>query len=131
VGTGSGILSIAAAKLAAGEVLGVDIDGAAVENARENVEQNNVAKLVKIRKGRIGDIRKRFDVVVANIDLRSLRRMRSPLLRHLKSQGILILSGILKGERDRLRQHYLEAGYFQWVRVTQEEGWACLTLKKG
>jgi ribosomal protein L11 methyltransferase len=131
VGTGSGILSIAAAKLGAGEVLGVDIDGAAVENARENVEQNNVAKLVKIRKGRIGDIRKRFDVVVANIDLRSLRRMRSPLLRHLKSQGILILSGILKGERDRLRQHYLEAGYFQWVRVTQEEGWACLTLKKG
>jgi ribosomal protein L11 methyltransferase len=130
VGTGSGILSIAAAKLGAGEVLGLDIDGAAVENARENVEQNNVGNIVKIRKGRIGDVRKTFDVVVANIDLRSLKRMRSPLLRHLKSQGILILSGILEGERERLRQHYLETGDFQSAKKTQEEGWACLILKK-
>jgi ribosomal protein L11 methyltransferase len=130
VGTGSGILSIAAAKLGAGEVLGLDIDGAAVKNARENVDQNHVADIVKIRKGRIGGIQKRFDGVVANIDLRSLMRMRNPLLGHLKSQGILILSGILEGERDRLRQHYLVTGHFQWAKVTQEEGWACLILKK-
>ena len=130
VGTGSGILSIAAAKLGAGEVLGLDIDGEAVKNARENVDQNHVADIVRIRKGRIGDIRKRFDRVVANIDLRALMRMKNALLRHVKSQGILILSGILEGERDRLRQHYLGTGHFQWAKVTQEEGWACLILKK-
>jgi len=130
LGTGSGILSIAAAKLGAKEVLGLDIDGAAVKNARENVDQNHVADIVKIRKGRIGGIRKRFDRVVANIDIRSLMRLRNPLLRHLKGQGILILSGILEGERDRLGQYYLETGNFQWARVTQEEGWACLILKK-
>ena len=130
VGTGSGILSIAAARLGAGEVLGLDIDGAAVENARENVKRNSVFNIVKIRKGRIGEIQERFDVVVTNIDLKNLKRMRWPLIHHLKSQGFLILSGILEEEGERLRQHYLETGHFQWAKVTHEEGWACLTLKK-
>jgi ribosomal protein L11 methylase PrmA len=69
-------------------------------------------------------------VVVANIDLRSLKRMRNPLLRRLKSHGILILSGILDKEREGLIQHYLETGDFQSAKTTREEGWACLILKK-
>ena len=80
------------------------------DGKRECNRQNSVSDIVKIRKGSIGDIRKRFDVVVANIDLRSLRRMRRPLLRHLKSKGFLILSGILEGDKDRLRQYYMETG---------------------
>jgi ribosomal protein L11 methyltransferase len=130
VGTGSGILSIAAAKLRAREVWGLDIDGVAVENARENVKRNGVSDVVKIRKAKIGDIEKRFDVVVANIDQKNLKRMRWPLIRHLESQGFLILSGILEVEEERLRQHYLGTGHFQWAKVTHEEEWACLTLKK-
>ncbi len=130
VGTGSGILSIAAAQLGAGEVWGLDIDGAAVENARENVERNSVSDIVKIRKGRTGDIQKRFDVVVANIDLKNLKKMRWSLIHHLKDQGFLILSGILKEEGEKLRQHYFETGHFQWAKVTHEEGWACIILKR-
>jgi ribosomal protein L11 methyltransferase len=130
VGTGSGILSIAAARLGAKEVWGLDIDGAAVENARENVRQNSVSDFVKIRKGRIANIQKRFDVVVANIDCKSLRRMRMPLVRHLKPQGFLILSGILERDADRLWRHYMETGLFQWAKVAQEEEWICLTFKK-
>ncbi|MGD0917056.1 MAG: 50S ribosomal protein L11 methyltransferase [Thermodesulfobacteriota bacterium] len=130
VGTGSGILSIAAAKLGAGEAWGLDIDGVAIGAARENVEQNNVSHITRMRKTSIGHILKKFDIVVANIDLKSLQRMRMPLLRHLKAQGFLILSGILEAERDRLCQNYLKTGLFQWVKVTQEEGWACLTLKR-
>jgi ribosomal protein L11 methyltransferase len=130
VGTGSGILAIVAARLGAGEVWGLDIDGEAVENARENVKQNNVSDIVKIRKGRIGDIQKRFDVMVANIDFKNLKRMRWPLLHHLKSQGFLILSGILEGEGERLRQHYLGTGHFQRAKVTHEEEWACIILKR-
>jgi len=130
VGTGSGILSIVAARLGAREVWGVDIDGVAVENARENVRQNRVSDIVKIRKGRIGEIRKEFDVVMANLDLKNLKRMRMPLLRHLKEQGLLILSGVLDEERERLRQHYLEMGHFKWAKVTSVDGWACITLKK-
>jgi ribosomal protein L11 methyltransferase len=130
VGTGSGILSIAAAQLGSGEVWGLDIDGAAIENARENVKLNSVSDIVKIRKGRIGDIHKKFDVVVANIDLKNLKRMKWPLLRHLKSQGLLILSGILEREGERLRRSYLETDHFQWARITHEEEWVCITMKK-
>jgi ribosomal protein L11 methyltransferase len=130
VGTGSGILSIAAARLGAREVMGVDIDGVAVKMAKENVSKNGVTGIVKIRKGSIGDIQKRFDVVVANIDLRRLRRMRRSLLGHLKSKGFLILSGILEGERDRLRQYYMETGLLGWAEITQEGEWVCLTFKR-
>lgn len=130
VGTGSGILSIVAARLGAKEVLGLDTDGVAVEIARENVAQNRVSGIVKIRKGNIGKIREKSDVVVANIDVRSLRKMRKPLLRHLKRQGFLILSGILEGEQDSLRQYYLETRLLKRMKASQEEEWVCLTFRK-
>jgi len=130
VGTGSGILSIVAAKLGAEEVWGVDIDGVAVENARENVEKNRVSDIVRTRKGSMGDLRRKFDVVVANIDLKSLRRMRKPLLNHLKKGGFLILSGILEQDRERIRRHYLETGLLRRIKVTQQQEWICLTFKK-
>jgi len=130
VGTGSGILSIIAAKSGAKAVWGIDIDGVAVENAKENVEKNQVLDIVKIRKGSIGDLHKKFNVVVANIDLKSLRRMRKPLLNHLKNQGFLILSGILEKEEERLREHYLKTGLLRWIKVVQREEWVCLTFKK-
>jgi ribosomal protein L11 methyltransferase len=130
VGTGSGILSIVSAKSGAKEVWGIDIDGVAVENARENVEKNHVSEIVKIRKGSIGDLHKKFDVIVANIDLKSLRRMRKPLLGHLNDRGLLILSGILEEEKERIRKHYLETGLLRWIKETQEGEWVCLTFKK-
>ena len=130
VGTGSGILSIIAAKLGAKEVWGIDIDGVAVQNARENIEKNRVWAVVKTRKGSIGDLDKKFDVVVANIDLKSLRRIRKPLLNHLKKRGLLILSGILEQEKERIRLHYLETKLVRWIKTTQEGEWVCLTFKK-
>jgi ribosomal protein L11 methyltransferase len=130
VGTGSGILSIASARLGATEVLGLDTDGVAVEMARENVKQNNISDEVKIRKGNLGNVRKRYDIVVANIDLRSLRRMRWPLVRHLKGKGFLILSGILERDKENLLQHYLETGFLEKVKTSQEEEWVCLTFQK-
>jgi len=130
VGTGSGILSIVAAKLGAKEVWGIDIDGVALENARENVAKNRVSDIVKIRKGSMGGLRKKFDVVVANIDLKSLRRMRKPLLSHLKKEGFLILSGILEQQKERIYRHYLETGLLRRIKFTQQGEWVCLTFKK-
>jgi ribosomal protein L11 methyltransferase len=130
VGTGSGILSIFAAKSGAKEVWGIDTDGVAVENARENVEKNRVSDIVRTRKGSIGNLHKKFDVVVANIDLKSLRRMRKPLLSHLKKGGFLILSGILEQGKERIRRHYLETGLLRRIKVTQQGEWVCLTFKK-
>jgi len=130
VGTGSGILSIVAAHLGGREVLGLDTDGVAIENARENVEMNRVSAIVRTRKGSIGDLHKKFDVVVANIDLKGLRRIRKPLLNHLKKRGLLILSGILEQQMERIRLHYLETKLLRWIKTTQEGEWVCLTFKK-
>lgn len=130
VGTGSGILSIVAARLGAGEVWGTDIDEVAIENARENVKQNGISGIVRIRKGTIGSVRKRFDVIVANIDVRNLKKMRQSFIHHLKSHGFLILSGILEEDAERLRQHYMDTGRFQWAKAMQEGEWVCLTFRK-
>ena len=78
----------------------------------------------------MGEIKKRFDAVLANIDLKGLMRMKRSLIHHLKDQGILILSGILREEKEKVRQHYLETGIFQWAKVTQKGEWVCLTFKK-
>lgn len=130
VGTGSGILAIAAAKLGAQEVWAIDIDEVAIEGARENTEKNGVQGIVRIRKGGLGRIRKAVDVIVANIDLRSLMRLRMPLLRHLNDHGFLILSGILREQEESIRQYYLETKALCLVSVDHREEWSCLTFKK-
>jgi ribosomal protein L11 methyltransferase len=130
VGTGSGILSIAAARSGASEVWGIDIDPMAVEIARENVSQNGVSQQVKILKARIAEIHKRFDLVVANIDFKNLKRSRKTLSGRLKKRGFLILSGILDKEEERLCQQYLRSGELQWIEAVQKGEWVCLTLKK-
>jgi ribosomal protein L11 methyltransferase len=130
VGTGSGILAIVAAKLGAREVWGIDTDPVAVEVARENLERNGVKGVVRIRKGDVGRIQKKFDFVVANIDFQGLKRLKLPLLRHLKSKGYLILSGILKEEEDRVRQNYLETRALRFVDRNRRREWSCLIFKK-
>ncbi len=130
VGTGSGILSIAAARLGGGEIWGIDIDKMAVDIAKENVSRNKVSGTVRIKQGRVGDIRKRFDLVVANLDFRSLKKIRMALIRHIKRQGFLILSGVLETEEERLRQHYIETKLLQWVETDLEGEWVCLTFRK-
>lgn len=130
VGTGSGILSIAAARLGAAEVWANDIDQTAVAVARENVQRNGVSERVRIKYGKMGHIQKRFDLVVANLDLKSLIRMRMALIRHLKERGTLILSGVLQTEEERLRLHYLQVGNLQLSQTTREGEWVCFTFKK-
>ena len=130
VGTGSGILAVAAAKLGAQEVWAIDIDEVAVEGARETVEKNGVMGKIRIRKGGIGRVEKRFDVIVANIDFKSLKKLRLPLLWHLNERGLLILSGILREQEERIRRRYLETGGLRLLHADHQDEWACLTFKK-
>jgi len=130
VGTGSGILAIVAAKLGAQEVWAIDSDEVAIEGARENTEKNGVKGIVRIRKGGIGRVRKAFNVIVANIDFKSLMRLRIPLLGHLNGNGFLILSGILREQEESIRRSYLETKVFRLMEVDHQEEWACLTFKK-
>ena len=130
VGTGSGILAVVAVKLGAQEVWAVDIDEVAIENARETIERNGAVEKVRIRKGGIGRIQKKFDLVVANIDFKSLKRLRASLLRHLNERGVLILSGILREQGDEICRRYLETGGLRLLRLDHQDEWACLTFQR-
>ncbi len=103
VGAGTGILGIAAARLGAGEVLGLEIDGNAVATARANVDRNGVADRVRLREaeadpGLLRELPARYDLIVANI----LSGVIIPLLPALRAvtatDGRVILSGILEEE---------------------------------
>lgn len=106
VGCGSGILSIAAARLGAGEVAAVDVDAGCVRVTDENARLNGVVGVVRARRGSLGEAwpfdeaAARFDVILANVTARVIVDMASELAGALTSGGSLIVSGII-GERER------------------------------
>ena len=100
VGTGSGILSIAAVKLGASEVVAVDIEADAIENARANCVLNGVDTKVVLGQYSVDRVSDIFDVVVANIISSILLPMVPELAKRLHPEGYAILGGILDRERE-------------------------------
>lgn len=120
-GCGSGILAIAAAKLGAASVAGVDIDPQAVEAANANAERNGVvARFADSAEVLAGE----YDVVVANILSNPLRVLAPAICAHVRSGGRLALSGILREQADEII-----AVYAPWVDLQVadvREDWVCL-----
>ena len=92
VGTGSGILAIAAAKRGAGKVVAVDIDPLAVRAATENAKGNDVS--VDIRAGSVADVVGTFDMVLANLVGPVLVQVASHLRARLRTSATLVAAGI-------------------------------------
>lgn len=92
-GSGSGVLSIAAARLGA-EVDAVEIDERAIEHARANARSNGVSEQIRFAK-RLDEIRGGFEIVVANILLSVLVEAAAELVARLAPRGVLILSGLV------------------------------------
>lgn len=109
VGTGTGILAIAAAKRGWRNVIGVDTDLLAVEAALKNIELNRVSG-VHIREGSISDVGGRFGRITANIISGVLIQLAPEIAAHLSYNGTAILSGILKGQDDDVIEAMEEAG---------------------
>ena len=103
VGTGTGVLAIAACRLDAAAALGVDTDPDAVRNARENVRKNEVGDCVTVREGSMEVVPAiRYDLVAANITRRGLLNLFPALASHLAPDGTLLLSGLLQPQRDEV-----------------------------
>ncbi len=104
LGCGSGILSIAAAKLGAASVLGVDIDTVAVTVALENIAANGVADKITIQEGSLESVltsARRFDILLANILARVIIEMcKQPLGDVIRPGGVGIFSGIIADQAD-------------------------------
>lgn len=137
VGTGSGILAIAAAKLGAAEVLAVESDADALENAHDNLRRNGVADRVELLHGLVDASflevlgPARFDVILANV----LSGVLVPLLPSFhralapagggpadRPAGRLVLGGILEGEAEGVIEAAERAG-FELIREDLEEEW--------
>jgi ribosomal protein L11 methyltransferase len=124
-GCGSGILAIAAAKLGAGDVLGVDIDMQAVSAAKSNAERNEVsARFDDSSK----EIKGQFDIVVANILSNPLKALAPAICGHVRPGGRLALSGILAEQAAELIDIY--ARYIPLAVADTRDGWVCLAGRK-
>jgi ribosomal protein L11 methyltransferase len=122
-GCGSGILAIAAKKLGAAKVVGVDLDPLAIEAAHYNALQNRVE--ASFGEPDLDDAKEEFDVVIANILTRPLIALAPLLTKRVKPGGHLVLSGILSRQVAEVEAAYRAAGIslIQWG---PEEEWACL-----
>ncbi len=112
VGTGSGILAIAAARLGAQDIYAVDIDPDAVRVAKENVEHNGLEKVIEVQEGDLlQGLSRRFDFAVANILAPVICMLAAPLKKHLTANGCFVCSGIIKEAEQDVQDALLSAGY--------------------
>jgi ribosomal protein L11 methyltransferase len=129
VGTGSGILMIAAAKLGAWQVTGVDNDPLAVEVARRNLGANQIARdTAEVLTGSlVAEIDGRFDLVAANILAEVIVTLAADLSAVLKPQGRVICSGIIRSKQAEVLAALEAAGLAQLECRCQEE-WVAVVV---
>jgi ribosomal protein L11 methyltransferase len=128
VGTGSGILAIAAAKRGASPVVAVDTDAIAVEAARDNATRNGVT--VPVGEGSAGDVPGRFEIVIANIVSPVLQQIAPALVARLAPKGMLIATGISAPSEPQTRDAFVRAGLKTLVDRNQRDDWVGLALRR-
>lgn len=129
VGTGSGILAIAAAKLGASRVVAVDMDGVAVRVARENVAQNGVNDKVEVLEGNLLDmVKTSVDIVVANIVANVIIELAPAAASLLKPGGKFISSGIYRGREDDVRSSLAQNGFIE-LDFRRDGDWTAILAK--
>lgn len=129
LGTGSGILAMAAVQLGAGHVCAVDIDPQAVEVARENLAANGLADQVELGTTPLESLTGAFDIILANILAEELIRLAPHLTERLTTGGTLVLSGILAEKEGLVRSGF--APYALEHLETRHEGeWVAIIYRK-
>ena len=129
VGTGSGILAIAAARLGAARVLAIDIDPVAVQVAGDNVRINGLADRVSVRRGDLlAGIGERFDFACANILAGVIIQLAEPLKRHLRPGAVFLSSGIIRDREDEVAAALAQAGY-RVIDVARRGEWVAFAAR--
>ena len=132
VGTGSGILMIAADRLGASEIYGTDIDELAVESAKENLELNKISEeKAKVYKGDLISVveNKKFDVVVANILADVLLILLHDISKVVKPNGKIIFSGIIEDKCELLKREVESLG-FTVEEIKADKEWRAMLIKE-
>lgn len=133
VGTGSGILAIAAAKLGATRVDTVDVESVAVKATAENANRNGVAAQVSVKHGSVGEGQpfygEQYDVVLANIIARVLIELSEAIVEHTKPGGFMVLAGIIESREQDVIDAFQSVGAKVVNRRFQED-WVSLVLRR-
>jgi ribosomal protein L11 methyltransferase len=133
LGTGSGVLAIAAARIFHTRVLAADIDPVAVTAAKANARRNRAGALIEtIRSDGCRSLRRRapFDLILANILLGPLMRMAAPLAQCLAPGGRIVLSGLLATQGNAALAVYRAQG-LALERRNALEGWVTVVIRRG
>jgi ribosomal protein L11 methyltransferase len=130
IGTGSGILSIAAAKLGAREIKAIDNDPVAVEIARQNVKKNGVEHLVTIEQQDLAEFNdSEVDLIVANLTAPVFRQLIDRIVSLTLSGGMIIAGGIGKeqwpGLKEAMKQHGLNL-----ESIKEDEDWVAVLARR-
>jgi ribosomal protein L11 methyltransferase len=129
VGAGSGILSIAAARLGAAAVEAVELEPVAAAVCGENVDRNGVGEIVRVRQGTLeGEPEQAFDLILANITIRTLLELHPLLAANLRHGGRAVLSGVLDERAAELLEVLTTAGW-RHERTETEQDWVALYLE--
>lgn len=123
IGCGSGVLAIAAVKLGARSVLGIDVDPDALDNARDNAGLNQMGDRVRYEEGDFRDMPLAADVVMANLTGGLLERSAAKLSEIVAPGGFLIVSGFMESEKAAVVPALEE--FFTIQTIAQEEEWMC------
>ncbi|HRV33251.1 MAG TPA: 50S ribosomal protein L11 methyltransferase [Anaerovoracaceae bacterium] len=130
VGTGTGILAIAAAMLGGEEVLAADLDPQALATARENIRKNNVDHVVHTVLADLTEgIDSRSDVIVANLMADLVIRLTGSIKEQLTERGLYISGGILL-EKEASVRSALEASGFHVLEMFREEEWCAIAAQR-
>jgi len=134
LGTGSGVLAIAAAKVLCGDILATDIDPIAIKVAKENFARNGVApEVTAITAAGLAHpviaAKAPFDLIMANILAGPLLKLAPDIARVAADGGHLILSGLLDGQAREVRARYLAQGFSLEARISLE-GWTALHMRR-
>ena len=100
-GTGTGVLAILAEKLGAKYILAIDNDEWSINNARENIETNKCSAIRLLNSDKLATD-EHFDVILANINKHVILENLPSIAKHLRSDGVLILSGLLKDDQQEI-----------------------------
>lgn len=130
IGTGTGILGIAAALLGAERVLGIDTDPVAVEVAARNAQQNGVGAAFRAEGTALSCVEGEFDLVFGNLIAEILADLSPAIVSRCAPGGRIILSGILTEKSGWVMQEYARHGASLVEEATDGE-WAALLLRRG
>lgn len=129
LGTGSGILAMAACLLGAGRILALDIDPDAVEVARENFMLNEMSDCIECGTTSLEALKEDFDIILANILAEELVRLAPFLAERLLPGGSLILSGIL-AEKEQLVSHGFASLPLEFIKTVCDGEWVAMLYRK-